>query len=130
MKISDQLIMEIGSMVLRCEDLMESDWDLVSFVFDVSDGHIANSGFIYVGDDVVPASAEIEDDPLLLDDKIVLLREEVALQCGEKFKQLLVQMESKRNRIKINFEFDDATRWSITPTRLKEMRESLRPEFN
>ncbi|MCL6272218.1 hypothetical protein M3P05_20050 [Sansalvadorimonas sp. 2012CJ34-2] len=127
--INDQVIMEIGSMILRCEDVIEHNWDSLSFVFDLSDGHIANSGFIYIGNEVVPATAEIDSHPLLLDDQIIAFRKLVADQCGQNFKQLLVQMENNSKRIKIDFEFDDSSRWSITPSRLKEMREKLRPVF-
>ncbi|CAM3504813.1 hypothetical protein [Parendozoicomonas haliclonae] len=130
MKIDDKIVLEIGAMILQCEDVMESKWDFVSFVFDISDNHIANSGFLYIDDEISPASAEIEDDPLRLDDKIITLREKVRQQYGESFKQLLIQMESKQNRIKINFEFDNPERWSINPKNIIDMREHLRPVFD
>ncbi len=105
-------------------------WDFLSFVFDVGEGHIANSGFLYTGDKVIPASASIKGQRKLLSIKIVELQTLIFEQCGEKFKQLLIQMESKTHRIKIDFEFDDANRWSISSSNMKLIREELRPEFS
>ena len=105
--IEDKYILTIGELLLRCKKVIDNEWDLLAFVFDIGDGHIANSGFLYSGEKIRPASASIEDEPLLLDDKIFELQELVAQKFGHKFIQLLIQMESKTNRIKIEFEFDD-----------------------
>ena len=39
-------------------------------------------------------------------------------------------MDNKTKRFKIDFEFDDPTRWAITPNNMFEMREKLRPKFD
>ncbi|ELR64582.1 hypothetical protein C942_02395 [Photobacterium marinum] len=39
-------------------------------------------------------------------------------------------MEFETKRFKIDFEFDDAKRWAITPGNMLEMREKLRPQFD
>lgn len=129
MNIDSKHILELGELTLRCKKVQNNEWELLSFVFDVADGHIANSGFLYTKDKIRPASARIEADPLILDDKIVELRELIFKQCNEKFKQLLIQMEKKSGKIKIDFEFDDPSRWSITPANMKQIREELRPSF-
>ncbi len=73
---------------------------------------------------------EVESEPLLLENKIIELQEQVYKQCGHKFKQLLIQTEKQTGRIKIDFEFDDPERWAIKPAKLKELRENLRPDFS
>lgn len=130
MNIDDKYILEIGTLILRCEDVVEEDWDFLTFVFDVGEGVISNSGFIYSGSEIIPASAEIESEPLLLDNKIEGLRSKIYDQCNKEFKQILIQMESNTNRIKIDFEFDDESRWSITPANLRQIREELKPNFD
>ncbi|WP_370981212.1 hypothetical protein [Agaribacterium sp. ZY112] len=129
MKTRDDFIQEISSLVLRCKDVVANDWDGLTFVFDVADGHIANSGFLYSGDKIRPATARIKEEPLLLSGTIKEFRQVVANECGEKFKQLLIQIEKESGHFKIDFEFDDAKRWAIVPSKMKEMREALRPKF-
>lgn len=129
MNIDNEKVLEIAKYILQCKKVIQNEWDELTFVFDVAEGHVANSGFLYNKDKVRPASASIEDQPLLVRDKIVELRELVFKECGHKFKQLLFQMESKTNRFRIDFEFDDATRWAISPAKIKEMRVLLKPNF-
>jgi predicted nucleotidyltransferase len=130
MNIDSKYIFEIVHVILMSEDVKENNWESLSFVFDVADSHIANSGFLYTEDKIRPAVADIDHDPLILDDKIIELREKVFEQCNAKFKQLLIQMEKGSGRIKIDFEFDNPSRWSITPANMKQIREELRPYFN
>jgi hypothetical protein len=130
MNIDDKYILEIGQLLLRCEDMVENEWDCVTIVYDVNEGHTANSGFLYMKNEVLPTSASIKDEPLLFSDKIVEFQEIIYEECGHKSKQLLIQMERETNRIKIDFEFDDASRWAIKPAKIKEMREILRPDFS
>ena len=129
MNIDNEKVLEIAKCILQCDDVIDNEWHELTFVFDIAEGHIANSGFLYHEDKIRPAVADIEDQPILLEDKIVELRELVFKECGHKFKQLLFQMESKTNRFKIDFEFDDATRWAISPAKIKEMRVLLKPNF-
>jgi hypothetical protein len=88
----DELIQDIGNLILKSEDLEESNWDLTSIVFDVSDGNIANSGFKYLGERVSPIIADIEDNPLAIDDKVYEFQAAVEDKFGHKFNQLLIQM--------------------------------------
>ena len=126
----NEYVKKLGELTLRCKDITDNEWDSLTFVFDTAEGHIANSGFLYNGDKIRPASAGIESEPLLLDNAIMDFRDLVAEKYGHKFKQLLIQMEKSTGRIKIEFEFDDPKRWTIVPSRIKEMREALRPQFD
>jgi hypothetical protein len=126
----DELIQDIGNLILKSEDLAESNWDFTSIVFDVSEGNIANSGFKYQDKRVSPIIADIEENPLAIDNKVYAFQAAVENKFGHKFKQLLIQIEKETGRIKIDFEFDNANRWTIVPSRLKEMREELRPKFD
>ncbi|MGK0272688.1 MAG: hypothetical protein ACI88H_003361 [Cocleimonas sp.] len=129
MNIDNEKVLEIAKCILQCEDLIQNEWDEVTFVFDVAEGHVANSGFLYNEDKIRPVTASIEEQPLLVRDKVVGLRELIFKDCGHKFKQLLFQMESKTNRFRIDFEFDDENRWAIKPAKIKEMRVLLKPNF-
>ena len=130
MNIDPKYIREIGELVLRCDDVIEEPaWNALAFVFDITEGHMANSGFIYVDDDIVPAAAGIEEDLMALDNKILEFREAIFNACGHKFVQLLIQMNSA-GKIHIDFEFDNPKRWNMGPANYRAMREQLRPVFN
>jgi len=130
MNISDETLMEIAQLFLRCRKVKENPWTEFAFVFELGQGHISNSGFLYNEDKVRPATASIEEEKLLLGDALMALREDIFKECGHKFNQLLFQMENETKRFKIDFEFDDPTRWAITPNNMFEMREKLRPKFD
>lgn len=126
----DEYVFKIGELILRCKKVIEREWELLSVVYDTGDGHMAHSGFLYNGDDIDTVTTRIEGEPLLLSDTIKEFREKIFQDSGRKFKQLLVQMEKKSGRIKIDFEFDNAQRWVFTPSKLKEIKEDLRPHFD
>ena len=130
MQIEQKYVYEIASLIFKADDLNENEWDLATIVYDVGDGHTANSGFLYKNDATQPISAGITGDRLSLKTKIFDFRNEILIKTGKKFRQLLIQVENETNRIKIDFEFDDPHRWTITPGKLKEMREALRPKFD
>jgi len=122
--------MNIAELFLRCKKVLENTWTEFTFVFEFGEGHISNSGFLYTGDKVRPATASIEEDRLLLGNTLEQLREDIYQQCGKKFNQLLFQMENETKHFKIDFEFDDQKRWVITPNNMLAMREKLRPKVD
>ncbi|WP_137297985.1 hypothetical protein [Psychromonas sp. SP041] len=115
---------------MRCKKVVENQWNSLTFVFDVNEGHMANSGFLYNEDSIRPASARIEDEPMALNNKIRAFQTVIFQKYGHRFKRLLVQIEKNTGRIKIDFEFDNAHRWTIFPSKIAKMREELRPNFN
>lgn|SRR5690554_1393083 len=126
----DQYIVDIGNLIPKADKPSNYDWDLLTIVYDIVDGHSANSGFLYIGDEVIPTGVRISDDKFAISNKIREFRDAMAEQTGKKFKQLLIQMERETGRIKIDFDFDKGNKWTIVPSRLKEMREELRPKFD
>jgi len=130
MNIDPKRLSDIAHCVLRCEDIIDNEWELLVVVYEVGDGHIANSGFLYNGEDVLPIITEIEELPLLLDDKIVELREAIYRDCGHQFNQMLFQMESATNRFNIEFDFDHKNPWKISPANFIKMRSLLKPNFS
>ena len=130
MNIPAERLQHIADLFLRCKKVKENPWTELTFVFEFNDGHMSNSGFIYKGDDIRPATARIEEDMLLLSDTLREFREEVYEQCDWRFVKMLFQMESETGRFKIDFEFEDKSRWEIHPGNMMEMREQLRPHFD
>src|SRR5690606_40266219 len=100
-------------------------------VFDINEGHMASSGFIYVNDKIIPASASFANlgDKKALSNKIREFQNAIFEACGHKFVQLLIQMNSA-GKIHIDFEFDNPKRWNMGPANYRAMREQLRPAFD
>ena|SRR5690554_122465 len=130
MKNLNHYIVDIGELLLQSDKLCLYEWDLFSIVYDIADGHTADSGFLYIGNEVIPVTSRNSNDKRSLPNKIREFRDAMAEQTGKKFKQLLIQMERETGRIKIDFDFDKGNKWTIVPSRLKEMREELRPKFD
>ena len=126
----DDIIQDIAQLVRRCDKAVQKEWERLSVVFDIGEGHTANSGFLYIGEKIVPMSAGIDQEPMAIDNKIREFQSAVEEKFGHKFKQLLVQMERESGRIKIDFEFDDPKRWNMGPSNYIKMREELRPQFD
>jgi len=126
----DNLIKEIGSMILRCNDTQENEWRSLSVVFDLGENHASNSGFLYTTDKIKPMTAGIDGEVMTVVNKIREFQTVVEKKYGKKFKQLLIQMEKESGRIKIDFEFDDPKRWNMGPSNYIKMREALRPKFD
>ena len=124
------LIQEIASLVLKSEDVLDNTWAQAAFVFDVRSGAISNSGFLYSGEKIIPAIADIEGEPLLLDNKIVELQRTIEAECQQNFKQLLVQLDNESGRFKIEFEFDSFDRWSFNPSNYAKIKQDIRPQFH
>jgi hypothetical protein len=129
MNIDTKYVLELGNLILRCQKVINNEWEMLSLVYDTDGGHSANSGFLYANEKIRPFSASIEGSPLLVRDSILMFREKIYEETGKYFKQLLIQIEKKTNRIKIDFEFENPERWSMSPSKIKEMREYLRPNF-
>jgi len=123
-------ILEIGELIINCDDAKEEDWNTLTIVYDITDSHAANSGFAYRNNKCIPIAAGYSGKPPIISNKIREFRDAMAEQTGKKFKQLLIQMERETGRIKIDFDFDKGNKWTIVPSRLKEMREELRPKFD
>lgn len=129
MNINDEYVHDIGVLILQCEKVINNPWTSLSVVYDTGEGHTANSGFLYTEDSITPISVRIAGQPLLLRNKILELRNVIFEQTGDKFKQLLIQMVKDPVRVKIDFEFEDRSRWSISPRNRKTIREELRPQI-
>lgn len=132
MNIDPKYIQELGMFLLRCDSIVDHPgWSALSIVFDINEGHMASSGFIYVGDKIIPASASFEslDDKKALSNEIRELQNAIYEACGHKFVQLLIQMNAE-GKINIDFEFDNPKRWNMGPANYRAMREQLRPVFN
>jgi hypothetical protein len=123
------LVSEIGKEVLRAKDLLDNDWDSLSLVVDLSNGHFAQSGYLYTSRDTVPFTA-ITPERRKLSQLCNDLKGQIQEESDSSIKQMLIQIRYQDSKMKIDFEFDNVSRWAITPSNMNEMKEALRPSFD
>lgn len=121
---NNALIEQIGQEIINSEKLATLDWKSVSIVFDIGHASIANSGFAYLDDKIVPTSV---GGPRV-SDYVRALRDGMSRLGKGAPVQMLVQI-SHEGKFKIDFEYDDPSRWRIGPANLDQMQEMLRPQF-
>ena len=124
-----ELISKLGQEILRAKDLQGNSWDSLALVIDLDEGHFAQSGYLYTSEEVVPFTA-ITPERRKLSSLCNELRKLIHEESDAYVKQMLMQIRSQDTSLKIDFEFEDSSRWSITPSNMHQARENLRPTFD
>lgn len=96
---------------------------MVSIVFDLSENSVSNSGFTYLEDKIMPVVASGS----AAGDYVRRLRDALKLPGKTPFAQMLVQIR-RDGQFRVDFEYDNPSRWRIGPANLDHMREALRPQ--
>ena len=125
----DRLVAEITDMARNSDKAEKYRWEQLALVIETGDGVFSTFGLLYDHEKITPFSVNDRQRPRSLRDAARHLQTVIEEETGHSFKKLLVQVNKATGRTKIEFEFDDPTRWSVRPTQLKAWREELRPEF-
>jgi len=125
----NDLIHKLGNEVLMSEDLSDNDWVSLSLVIELAEGVYSESGYLYCNDEVKPFSVET-DDPLAMRHISKELSVSIKKESNSDVVQILVQIRQKDLKVKIDFEYENKSRWSITPSNMQQMKENLRPVFD
>src|SRR5690554_7746575 len=88
MKNLNHYIVDIGELLLQSDKLCLYEWDLFSIVYDIADGHTADSGFLYIGNEVIPVTSRNSNDKRSLPNKIREFRDAMAEQTDRKSTRL------------------------------------------
>jgi YD repeat-containing protein len=119
-----ELINAIGGRIVHDENYTRYDWDSLSLVVTVDDAMSSSSGFVYLDTGEVVPNHPSGFDVLDLFEE---LQEATARPDGKRWKAALVQIVRATGKMHLEFEWDDADRWKVTPTNLDARREELRP---
>lgn len=121
-----KLIDKLGHGILGSAAFADDGWTAIALVTRI-EGAIVNHGFKYYPDgSVIPASETTFDTTMLF----VELVDTMEQLDGRRWKACLIQITKPEMKIRIQYEYDNAHRWSVTPANLETMRESLRPSTN
>lgn len=121
-KRADELIQEIGSAIVEDPAIADLEWDSVAVVAHL-DGGFSLFGYLYREGENEPFSPE--DDELF--ELFPELQDAMAEGEEHRWKACLYTIAKPDMDVDVDFEFDDASRWRVTPDNIDTMPEQLRP---
>jgi len=123
----NELVMEIGSLLLADTELDNQPWQSLALVVTIGPGVKRMSGFWYQDAKSFQAFSPDNVDVLR---RMAELNKAMAAREGKAWQQCLVHIVKPELTIDIQFEYDDATRWFAKSTTLdrSDYANSLRPK--
>jgi len=120
----DALIVEIGRLIANDRKVAAQPWDKYALVAWYGDGTSILNGFRYVGEQpgqpATPASFELEDR---LDD----LRAATRVDGKDAWHACVVKLDRGSGKVVVDFAYDDANRWLVTPASATDIAQRARP---
>ncbi len=121
---AEQLVDEIGFLIVGNPRLSALGWHHLVFVANMESGRSRMSGFAYApGGTPRPATP----DDMEVINRISALRNVMTRESGRPWSVCLIRVQRHPARIAVDFEYDDAARWTITPANVRQMAEALKP---
>lgn len=126
-QICNQLVLEIGSLILNNKKFATADWFGLSLVGRFGNSEKSMNGYVYFANSDFEARSPAPSFDVL--DKVSELREEMAKEKGQYWHQCLIHITKPDMKINIQFEYDDPDRWSLKKVSLdmKDYADSLKP---
>lgn len=120
---ANDLVTEIGMSILSHEEYQDG-WESLALVGDFVDGRKSLYGYVYTGDDW---QARLPGGFTTL--KLMRkLRDEMAANEPEPWQRCLIRIKREGLKFDIQFEYDDATRWSVSPATVERDALALKPD--
>lgn len=120
----DALIIEIGRLIAADRKVAAQPWDKYALVAWYGDGVSKLNGFRYIGEDpgqpATPQALELEDR---LDD----LRAATRVEGKDPWRACVVKLDRGTGKAVVDFAYDDADRWQVTPDSAAEIARRARP---
>lgn len=120
---ADDLIHQIGDMLVGDERYVDRDWTAIS-VIAIVDGATQVSGYSYDHDDQPIAGTPRNWD---IHDRFLALQDATTVEGKSAWKSCLFQIKRSDMKAMVDFEYDDAMRWKVTPANIKTKPIELRP---
>jgi hypothetical protein len=121
---ANDILMQMGAMLLAEPKYQKRDWISVSVVGIVIKGSVDMTGLTYDSKgEATPGTPGI--------DFIELLENfQAATKVDDKpvWKSVLIQIKKPDLEIKVQFEYENALRWKISPGNIDKMKIALMPE--
>lgn len=119
------LVHEIAEIVAQSETRASEDWAGISVVAIIDEATVQVSSYRY---DAHGRAAPGDPGDLSVNRKFRELQTSMHQPTGRKWKAALMQIRRETGEVTLDFEYDDALRWKVTPVNLGTMPEQLRPK--
>jgi len=120
----DALIVEIGHLIVADHKVSARPWDTFALVGWYGDGVSKLNGFRYVGsapgEPATPASPAVQ---ARLDD----LRDATRVDGKAPWRACIVRLDRGTGKATVEFAYDDADRWEVTPATAARVAQNARP---
>lgn len=126
-KKCDELILEIGSLIVNSPKYVGIQWQGIAVVGNFSNGRKNMTGYVYFDDGDFKGKTPGFDTM----DKLLELREEMKKETNKEWHQCLIHVTKPDFKINIQFEYDDPKRWSLKKVSrdMSDYAESLKPQM-
>jgi hypothetical protein len=124
---SDELVHEIGQMIVSDEEIAIEAWDKLAVVVHIGDSAREMNGFLYSGD-AAPRPSTPGTSGLLRSFRN--LREAMFAEGRSKTKwqACVAKIDAESGEITMDFEYENPEKWLVTPSTMKAVAELVRPE--
>ncbi len=112
MKTRDDLVKEIATEIVNDKNYVNLDWDSVSVTVRFEPPSIWKGGVMYLGDEYVRENPS----SWVLSDSLIELRDLMTRSDGDEWVACLIKISALTQEIDIDFEYENARRWYMTPT--------------
>jgi len=118
----DELINQIGALILRDDKYIESEWAALSIVGKLRGGAQRVEGYVYYEDG---RSEPRVPENIEFDEKLRDLRDTMHDVSGDMWKTCLIQIKKDDMSINVKFEYENEDKWADND--LLSMPDRLRP---
>lgn len=128
-EVSNGLILDIGSLILKSAKYSDDQWQGLALVGDFANGMESMHGYVYFPDGGFEARTPAPSFDVM--DKVQELRQEMKKEKNEEWCQCLIHITRPDYKINIKFEYDDPKRWSPKEVSrdMSEFAESIKPSL-
>lgn len=123
-KLSEDLVQEIGSAIVKDKCYNGRDWRLISIVAILGDGVTQLSGYSFDGE----GSFE-PDTPYNIELLGMFRNLQKAMQVPdqEPWKTCLFRIKRDPMRVRLDVDYDDPLRWKVTPATMSRVLQDIGP---
>jgi len=112
----DEITIEIGNLIGQAANASADLWDYAAFMFDAQKK--GGSSYLYLGTERL----SLETRPIRkeLRENFLRLREITRVEGDDYWIKCLAAVKNEGKKLKMLFEFDDKSRWEITPSNARD----------
>lgn len=116
---ADDDVIELGRLVSSHPAYADTDWSYIALVATFAEGRRSMFGYVFFADGRWEAKLPRDRDRSVMR-AFRKLHERMTVADGFGWLQCLLEISRQDQTVAVQFEYDDANRWSVTPDNLEE----------